>query len=76
MGERVRQKYMSVPQPKFLLTDAVFKLRSSCKAWIVVYIGSPLIGGMVGFFEALDKLIDRGDCHGGRGGGPINNLQS
>ena len=49
VGERVRQRCLRVPQTRFVLTDAAFELRSSCMAWIGAYVGSPSIGGIVGF---------------------------
>ena len=36
-------------RPRFVMTDATFELRISCIQWIVVYIGPPSIGDMVGF---------------------------
>ena len=57
MGEGVRQRYLSVTQPRFLLTDAVFKLGSSYTAWIMAYFGLPLIGGIVDVSKLLTSLL-------------------
>ena len=57
VGERVRQSFLSVPQPRFVLTDAVFELRSLCMVWIVAYVGSSSIGGMVGILKLSTSLL-------------------
>ena len=76
MGERGRQRCPSVLQRRFVLNDTSFELRSLCIAWIGENLGSPSIGRMVGFFEAIDKIIEGGGRHGGGGEELINKLQS
>ena len=39
VGERVRHRFPSVPQPMLVLTDAAFEFRSSCISWSVTYVG-------------------------------------
>ena len=56
VGKRIRQRCPSVPQPRYVLTDAAFESRSSCMAWMVAYVGSPSIGGMVGFSKLYTGL--------------------
>ena len=64
-----------MPQPKFVLIDAMFELRSSCMAWIVVYVGLSSIGGIVGFSKLLTSLsMDVAAMVAGEE--LINNLQS
>ena len=56
MGGRVRHRCLRVPQPRFVLTETAFQLRSFYMAWILAYIGLPSIGGMVGFLKLLTSL--------------------
>ena len=46
-----------VLQLRLVVTDAVFEFRSSCIAWSVAYVGSPSIGGMMGFPKLSASLL-------------------
>ena len=72
VGERVSHKWPRVPQTRLVATGAALEFRSSCIPCSVAYVGSPSIGGMCGFFEALDELVDGGGRHGG-GVNELNN---
>ena len=72
VGERVRQKCMSVPQPKFVLTDAAFEFRSACMAWIVTYVGLPLIGRIMGFSNLSTSISTELAVMVGGGAGGAN----
>ena len=56
LRERVIQRFPSVSQPRFMLMDAVSELMSLCMVWIVEYIDSPSIGGIVSFLKLLTIL--------------------
>ena len=62
VGERVSHMCPRVPHPRLVLTDAAFEFRSSCIAWSVVYVGSQLIGGMLGFSKLSTSLSTEGDA--------------
>ena len=55
-GGEARHMCPSVPQPRLVLTDAAFELRSLFIALSVAYVGSPSIGGMVGFSKLSTSL--------------------
>ena len=72
MGERVRHKWPRVPQPRLVETDAALNFRSSCIARSVDYVGSPSIGGMLGFLKLSASLSTEGAA---MVGGERNNQQ-
>ena len=45
-----------MPQPSFVLIDAVFELRISCMAWIVAYVGFPSISEIVVFLKLSTRI--------------------
>ena len=56
VGERVRDRCSRVLHPRLVQTGATFELRSSCRGYMVVYVGSPSIYGIVGFLKLLKIL--------------------
>ena len=49
-----------MPQPRLVVTEATFKFRSLCIAWIAAYVGSPSIGGMLVFSKLSTSLSTEG----------------
>ena len=56
----MRHRCPRVPQPRLVVTNATFEFSSSCIAWSVAYVGSRLIGGMLGFSKLSMSLSTEG----------------
>ena len=56
VGGRVRDMCPSVLNPRLVLTDATFELRSLWRKWTVTYVRLPSISGIVEFLKILTSF--------------------